>query len=316
MSPIPSMNTSIDSDLMKKLWNTTNSTNLTYFTNLTNIDSNFTSYSSLEEYNQIIITLFQIICNTSSPHYNSTGFNGINIDGNGSGFIDEFNDEYDELIYPINNCSNFFNLTNNTKPDDNNNEIKTIGLVELCIVFTVIFGIACICICICACLKNICKSICDFMDGCCSYIGKIGSSFYRCLENITYSIKRCIMIKTFKIFDNNIPKTSLSILKKNNNMIYSNECAICMEPFKGTMRVLSCRHAFHKECLKPWIKSALLEKRNPECPVCRQEIYSDIAFKKKINIFEGNLPRRTRQPSISYEYYSSSSGYSDQNDYY
>ena len=26
------------------------------------------------------------------------------------------------------------------------------------------------------------------------------------------------------------------------------------------LRVLACNHAFHKECLVPWIKSALLEK--------------------------------------------------------
>ena len=108
MSPVPQMNTTIDPDLINNLWNTTNSANQTYFTNQTNIETNFTSSGSFAEYNQTIINLFQIICNSSSPLYNSAGFDNKNIYVNETGFIDDFYDDYNEFIYPINNCSNFF----------------------------------------------------------------------------------------------------------------------------------------------------------------------------------------------------------------
>ena len=310
MSPIPRINTTIGSDMMNNLWNSTNSVNLT------NIDTSSTLSNSLLEYNQTIIKLLQIICNKSSPFYNSLEYNStdynIDIIKDGSGFIEDFYDEYDKLIYPLSNCSNFFNITNNTKPNDNIDEIKTTGLLELCIGFGVFFLI----IGICVCRKNIYKSICNFMNCWCSCIGNICSSFYWCVKNIIYSIKITILISRSKIFDNNIQKTSLNILRKNNNKIYSNECIICMEPFKGTIRVLPCEHAFHKDCLKPWIKTALIEKRNAECPICRQKIYSDIAFQKKINILEGNLERPNRQRSVSVVYYSSSTDYSDYYDEY
>ncbi|AMQ10755.1 putative RING finger E3 ubiquitin ligase [Brazilian marseillevirus] len=46
---------------------------------------------------------------------------------------------------------------------------------------------------------------------------------------------------------------------------FSEECAICLSKFsKGSGVVLSCKHRFHKKCIK--------EITSPSCPCCRQEI--------------------------------------------
>ncbi|CAB3384764.1 Hypothetical predicted protein [Cloeon dipterum] len=45
-------------------------------------------------------------------------------------------------------------------------------------------------------------------------------------------------------------------------------CAICIEPYKvsDVIRILPCRHEFHKPCIDPW----LLEHRT--CPMCKMDI--------------------------------------------
>ncbi|XP_066939135.1 E3 ubiquitin-protein ligase RNF128-like isoform X2 [Macrobrachium rosenbergii] len=45
-------------------------------------------------------------------------------------------------------------------------------------------------------------------------------------------------------------------------------CAICIEPYQvsDTIRILPCRHQFHKYCVDPW----LLEHRT--CPMCKMDI--------------------------------------------
>ncbi|CAH8668142.1 unnamed protein product [Dicrocoelium dendriticum] len=46
------------------------------------------------------------------------------------------------------------------------------------------------------------------------------------------------------------------------------QCAICIEPFRpmDSIRILPCRHYFHKLCIDPW----LLEQRS--CPMCKLDI--------------------------------------------
>ena len=49
-------------------------------------------------------------------------------------------------------------------------------------------------------------------------------------------------------------------------------CAICLGPYVEEEQVswspeVSCQHAFHTECIIPW----LAKKDEPKCPVCRQE---------------------------------------------
>ncbi|XP_021899416.1 E3 ubiquitin-protein ligase ZNRF3-like [Carica papaya] len=48
------------------------------------------------------------------------------------------------------------------------------------------------------------------------------------------------------------------------------ECAICLEKFKGgeTLVNLSCAHRFHSRCLMPWVEN------HAHCPFCRTEILS------------------------------------------
>ena len=48
---------------------------------------------------------------------------------------------------------------------------------------------------------------------------------------------------------------------------YPSECCICMEPFaKENVVETSCKHVFHKECCREWLRQAR------SCPVCRTDI--------------------------------------------
>lgn len=66
-------------------------------------------------------------------------------------------------------------------------------------------------------------------------------------------------------------------LRKNNNIIVNlkpilneteTDCSICFEKIKLNEKVfdLTCKHAFHEECLSNWIKY------KQDCPVCRKTI--------------------------------------------
>uniref|UniRef100_A0A1B6DHR0 RING-type domain-containing protein n=1 Tax=Clastoptera arizonana TaxID=38151 RepID=A0A1B6DHR0_9HEMI len=51
-------------------------------------------------------------------------------------------------------------------------------------------------------------------------------------------------------------------------------CAICIEPYKTSdiVRILPCRHEFHRSCIDPW----LLEHRT--CPMCKMDILKHYGF--------------------------------------
>ncbi|GFG33175.1 hypothetical protein Cfor_06759, partial [Coptotermes formosanus] len=51
-------------------------------------------------------------------------------------------------------------------------------------------------------------------------------------------------------------------------------CAVCIEPYKlsDVLRILPCRHEFHKLCIDPW----LLEHRT--CPMCKMDILKHYGF--------------------------------------
>lgn len=51
-----------------------------------------------------------------------------------------------------------------------------------------------------------------------------------------------------------------------------NPCSICLDAFKegDPISVLPCNHAFHYDCIKPWLGEA-----NTCCPVCKRCPYKD-----------------------------------------
>ena len=48
-----------------------------------------------------------------------------------------------------------------------------------------------------------------------------------------------------------------------------NSCTVCIAPFrnKQTIRLTPCGHAFHDDCLLPWLRSG-----KDHCPSCKLEL--------------------------------------------
>lgn len=65
----------------------------------------------------------------------------------------------------------------------------------------------------------------------------------------------------------------------------SDQCAVCIEPYKlsDVIRVLPCKHVFHKSCVDPW----LLEQRS--CPMCKMDILR--AFGMHLNGSQESVPQ-------------------------
>jgi len=58
--------------------------------------------------------------------------------------------------------------------------------------------------------------------------------------------------------------------KKAPSTPHNESCAICLDDFKvdEELRLLPCKHAFHKSCVDPW-----LAKSSELCPMCKQSIF-------------------------------------------
>ncbi|XP_058827126.1 uncharacterized protein LOC131687102 [Topomyia yanbarensis] len=71
-----------------------------------------------------------------------------------------------------------------------------------------------------------------------------------------------------------IAKIPTKSIKSDDKEIDNDCCAICIEPYKVTdvIRVLPCKHEFHKICIDPW----LLEHRT--CPMCKMDILKHYGF--------------------------------------
>lgn len=61
--------------------------------------------------------------------------------------------------------------------------------------------------------------------------------------------------------------------KEESNEFHTN-CTICLEDFKPESKVVTllCKHVFHFECIKDWIKK---QKGDPKCPNCNSKMVPD-----------------------------------------
>ncbi|XP_065703002.1 E3 ubiquitin-protein ligase RNF128 isoform X1 [Patagioenas fasciata] len=67
-------------------------------------------------------------------------------------------------------------------------------------------------------------------------------------------------------------------------------CVVCIEPYKPNevVRILTCNHLFHKNCIDPW----LLEHRT--CPMCKCDILTALGI--EVDVEEG---AESAQPTVS-----------------
>ncbi|XP_005402379.1 PREDICTED: E3 ubiquitin-protein ligase RNF133 [Chinchilla lanigera] len=58
-------------------------------------------------------------------------------------------------------------------------------------------------------------------------------------------------------------------------------CVVCLEPYKpnDTIRILTCKHIFHKNCIDPWILA------HGTCPMCKCDILKTLGI--QVNIEDG-----------------------------
>jgi hypothetical protein len=66
---------------------------------------------------------------------------------------------------------------------------------------------------------------------------------------------------------------------KFDDTLIENECSICLCKYKNTdiLKLLPCKHPFHKKCIKKWLSN---EEHN-KCPLCNFDIKSEIQKKKE-----------------------------------
>jgi hypothetical protein len=75
-----------------------------------------------------------------------------------------------------------------------------------------------------------------------------------------------------EFMSNLVPKNLVSqnLVPKNlvsQNLVPDPECSICLLPFEGgKIKLLSCRHQFHPDCISDWLK------KSKTCPECRKVI--------------------------------------------
>ena len=62
-------------------------------------------------------------------------------------------------------------------------------------------------------------------------------------------------------------------LNKINQFGHEHNCSVCKDEFEINQNLINlpCKHTFHDECIKPWLK-----ERN-SCPTCRFELPTDDA---------------------------------------
>jgi hypothetical protein len=86
-------------------------------------------------------------------------------------------------------------------------------------------------------------------------------------------------IKLKKQFIKELDEYQYKNKDKFDNALVEEECSICLAKYKITdiVKLLPCRHAFHKKCIKKWLSN---EEHN-KCPLCNLDIQNEINKKKK-----------------------------------
>lgn len=75
-----------------------------------------------------------------------------------------------------------------------------------------------------------------------------------------------------------IPQRTLKVGDKELESEFD-QCAVCIEGYKASdvIRILPCKHIFHKSCVDPW----LLEQRS--CPMCKLDILREYGMQVHLN---------------------------------
>ncbi|XP_051939641.1 RING finger protein 150a isoform X3 [Hippocampus zosterae] len=63
-------------------------------------------------------------------------------------------------------------------------------------------------------------------------------------------------------------------------------CAVCIEPYKpnDVVRVLPCRHVFHKHCVDPWLHD------HQTCPMCKMNILKALGISLNVDYSDESPP--------------------------
>ena len=87
----------------------------------------------------------------------------------------------------------------------------------------------------------------------------IVSTYYYCYIPIK---ERIVKIKIKRIINNNTELQKVSSISRTISC-----CPICMKKYESNeiIRILSCNHEYHKECVDIWFKDY-----KTDCPMCRQ----------------------------------------------
>ena len=71
------------------------------------------------------------------------------------------------------------------------------------------------------------------------------------------------------------PELSALCDKLSTTSAFVGECAVCHEACGASEAcwvLQNCRHLLHRRCLKDWARRAVLDGRQPTCPICRAPV--------------------------------------------